>query len=164
MYSFKSKVIGKYQVLGGFFSWLCPYCNQSIMSTHDKKIHADWKDATMINKANITESGKHDGYGHIGYFDAFVFAALPDTEYYDKVKKEGEEDADYWLDSVSEDIRFKAIDNDTPIKIYHSYCYKQAGSPKYAQAKESKSCPHQGIPTGNIKEIAKKPLADFLKK
>lgn len=170
--SFTRQVHAKYQVLAGFFSWLCPYCEQSILSTYDRSAHKDWMDATMINKDDDTQEGYHNGYGEVDGFDAFLFAELPYSDY-SKIKDEEEKNQknddwdgvslDGWLGMNGDKLRSKAIRSDRPIKIYHTICYKKAGSPKYAQAKASKRCPNQGIPTDKMKEITRKPLTDFLR-
>lgn len=167
--SYATKIEAHYKVTAGFFSWVCPYCNVQIMSTHDH-VHKDWRTATVINKANETVTGFHNGYGEVGGMDVYVFSMLPDTEYYKIVKEHEAKDIDdencenpeAWIEDHWKELRHDGLDKEVPIKIYHDYCYKQAGSPNYVKAKKSKNDREQGIPNEEMKKTAQKPIKTYL--
>ena len=130
---FKNKVESKYQIVAGFFSWLCPYCNFPILAHgYSQDANKAWYAAIQIEKHGKNK-GLYDGYGRIGNMDMYVFSYLEGKMQLIKEDK---------LEDNWNQMQSKGIDKGK-IKIYHADCYEAAGRPSYALAKLSKTDPNQ---------------------
>jgi hypothetical protein len=55
----------------GFFSWVCPGCKRSVLSSYVMGVNPRWSDATAVTKGGVF-AGTYDGYGRLVNDDAEI--------------------------------------------------------------------------------------------